>query len=103
MLDLFRALSKNHCTILHDISPICCVAWKTTCLDMQPSMRLADAPNPGAIRHDYFLPRHLGESGTERKPGRNRQCLTVQSELEPSQNIKLKWSQNKDKQELCKS
>jgi hypothetical protein len=33
------------------------VALKVTYPDMQPSMRLADEPNPGAIRHNYFLPR----------------------------------------------
>jgi hypothetical protein len=29
---------------------------KATYLDMQPSMRLADEPNPGATWHNYFLP-----------------------------------------------
>jgi hypothetical protein len=54
-----RASAKNNCTILLGLWPICCVALKATYLDMQPSMRLADEPNPGAIRHNYFLPRPL--------------------------------------------
>jgi hypothetical protein len=32
---------------------------KVTYPDMQPSMRLADEPNPGAIWHNYFLQRPL--------------------------------------------
>ena len=35
------------------------VALKVTYPDMQPSMRLADEPNPGAIWHNYFLPSPL--------------------------------------------
>jgi hypothetical protein len=54
---ILRASAKNNCTILLDLWPICGVAWKATYLDMQPFMRLADEPNPGATRHDYFLPR----------------------------------------------
>jgi hypothetical protein len=40
--------------------PSAFVALKVTYPDMQPSMRLADEPNPGAIWHNYFLPRPLG-------------------------------------------
>jgi hypothetical protein len=31
-------------------------------IDMQPSMRLADEPNPGAIWYNYFFPRPLAVS-----------------------------------------
>jgi hypothetical protein len=56
---MVRASAKNNCTILLDLWPICGVAWKATYLDMQPSMRLADEPNPGAIWYNFFLPRPL--------------------------------------------
>jgi hypothetical protein len=52
-----KGIGKNNCTILLDLWPICGVAWKATYPDMQPSMRLADEPNPGATWHNYFLPR----------------------------------------------
>jgi hypothetical protein len=38
------------------------VALKVTYPDMQPSMHLADEPNPGAIWHNYFLPSPLMSS-----------------------------------------
>jgi hypothetical protein len=56
-MSYIRVAAKNNCTILLDLWPICGVAWKATYLDMQPSMRLADEPNPGATWHNYFLPR----------------------------------------------
>jgi hypothetical protein len=46
---MLRASAKNNCTILLGLWSIYCVALKATYLDMQPSMRLADEPNPGAI------------------------------------------------------
>jgi hypothetical protein len=61
----FRASAKNNCTTLLGLWPICCVALKATYLDMQPSMRLADEPNPGAIWHNYFLPRPLSGTGLD--------------------------------------
>jgi hypothetical protein len=39
--------------------PSASVALKAKYLDMQLSMRFADEPNPGVIRHNYFLPRPL--------------------------------------------
>lgn len=52
-----KASAKNDCTILLDLWSICCVAWKATYHDMQPSMRLADGPKPWTTWHNYFLPR----------------------------------------------
>jgi hypothetical protein len=54
-LPILRVSAKNNCTILLGLWPICCVALKAAYLDMQPSMRLADEPNPGAIRAQLFF------------------------------------------------
>jgi hypothetical protein len=52
---LFQQMPQGLSNAVNWIQSELLVAWKATYLDMQPSMRLADKPNPGATGHNYFL------------------------------------------------